>query len=105
MASRKDTQKRQIGKAFDQAVLGANTFDEWQALAEDYDRQSGGAAWRACVLGEPLCGAVRGGAGRDGRGAYRDNQPADAVAVLYAGAGLYSGLGGPGDFRSLLRHD
>ena len=46
MASRKDTQKRQIGKAFDQAVLGANTFDEWQALAEDYDRQSGGAVWR-----------------------------------------------------------
>ena len=65
----------------------------------------GGAAWRACVLGEPLCGAIRGGAGRDGRSAYRDNQPADAVAVLYAGAGLHSGLGGIGDFRSLLRHD
>ena len=47
MASRKETQKRKSAKAFDQSVLNADTFDEWQALAEDYDRQSGGAVWRA----------------------------------------------------------
>ena len=46
MASRKETQKRKSVKAFDQSVLNADTFDEWQALAEDYDRQSGGAVWR-----------------------------------------------------------
>ena len=45
MASSKETQKRQMAKAFDQAVLNADTFDEWQQLAEDYDRQSGADAW------------------------------------------------------------
>ncbi len=46
MASSKEKQKRQMAKAFDQAVLNADTFEEWQQLAEDYDRQSGADAWR-----------------------------------------------------------
>ena len=47
MASRNETQNRKITKAFDQAVLDAQTFEQWQKLAEDYDQQSGGDVWRA----------------------------------------------------------
>ena len=47
MASRNETQNRKITKAFDQAVLHAETFEQWQKLAEDYDQQSGGDVWRA----------------------------------------------------------
>jgi TAG lipase/steryl ester hydrolase/phospholipase A2/LPA acyltransferase len=46
MVSTKDTQKRKMAKDFDQSALNANTFDDWLGLAQDYDRQSGGTAWR-----------------------------------------------------------